>query len=116
MASLVLFIVLLLGILVGMVAGLMICDRIELGNFAFTDIGSDLIKCAMVSVVIAAVGVGLFQLSQSVRVFLALVPIYYVGVRLSWLDISVPELALTGFATILSLAGMTGIAFMLFGK
>ena len=116
MASLVLFIVLVLGIMIGMSLGLLICDRIGLGDFAFTDMGRDLSKCAIVSVIIAAVGVGLFQLAQSARVFLALVPIYYVGVRLSWLDISMPELVLTGFATILLLAGVTGVAFMLFAK
>jgi hypothetical protein len=116
MSSLVLFLVLLAGVMIGMFVGLTVCDRIELGDFAITDISRDLSKCAVVSVVIATVGVGLFQLSQSARVFLALVPIYYIGVRLSWLEISMPELALTGLATILSLAGVIAVAFMLLGK
>jgi hypothetical protein len=116
MTSLVLFLILLAGIMIGMFVGLTVCDRIDLGDFAFTDIGRDLSKCAVMSVVIAAAGVGLFQLSQSARVFLALVPLFYVGVRLSWLEISMPELALTGFATILSLAGVTAVTFMLLGK
>jgi hypothetical protein len=113
MSSLVLFIVLFLGTMVGMVVGLIICANTDLGDFAFTDTRRDLLKCAVVSMVTAGVGVGLFQLAHNARVFLGLIPIFYLGLKLSWLDISVTDVIVTGGTTILSIAVLSMIAFML---
>lgn len=60
-------------------------------DFVFTNVRRDLLKSVIVSVIAAAAGVGSFQLSPDARVFLALVPVYYIGNKLSWLEISMPE-------------------------
>ena len=104
MPSLVLSLVLFPGMLVGLIAGLVICANTDLGDFGFTDARRDLLKCAGLALVIAAAGVGLYHLAQNARVFLALVPIFYLGVKLSWLGISTPEVVVAGGTTILSIA------------
>jgi len=113
MSSLVLFVVLFLGIIVGMVVGLVICANTDLGDFGFTDTRRDLLKCAVVSIVTAGVGVGLFQLAHNGRVFLGLIPIFYLGLKLSWLDFSATDVMVTGGTTILSIAVFSMIASML---
>ena len=113
MPTLVLSLVLFLGILVGLIAGLVICANTDLGDFGFTHARHDLLKCAMVALVITAAGVGLYHLAQNARVFLALVPIFYLGVKVSWLGISTPEVVVTGGTTIVSIAVVSMIAFRL---
>jgi hypothetical protein len=114
MSSLVLFVVLFLGIMVGMVFGLIVCANTDLGDFAFTDTRRDILKCAVISIVTAGVGVGLFQLAHhNGRVFLGLIPIFYLGLKLSWLDFSMTDVMVTGGTTILSIAVFSMITFML---
>ena len=113
MSSLALFVVLFVGIIVGMVVGLVICANTDLGDFGFTDARRDLLKCAVVSIVTAGVGAGLFQLAQNGRVLLGLIPIFYLGLKLSWLDFSATDVMVTGGTTILSIAVFSMIAFML---
>jgi hypothetical protein len=113
MPILVLFFVLLVGVLVGVLIGLIICANTALGDFRFTDTRRELLKCIIISVIIAAAGVGLFQLTHNGRVFLGLVPIFYLGLRLSWLDITVPEVLVISVTTIISIAVFSKIAFLL---
>ena len=97
-----------------MVAGLIICANTDLGDFGFTDTRRDLLKCAIVSVVTAGVGVGLFQLAHhNGRVFLGLISILYLGLKLSWLDFSMTDAMVTGGTTILSIAVLSMIVFTL---
>jgi hypothetical protein len=104
MPTLLLAVVLLIGIGVGLMAGLVICANTDLGDFGFTDARRDLLKCAGLALVIAAAGVGLYHLAQNARVFLVLVPIFYLGVKVTWLGISTPEVVVTGGTTIVSIA------------
>jgi hypothetical protein len=104
MPTLVFSLVLFIGTVVGLVAGLVICANTDLGDFEFADVRRDFLKCTMVALVTAAAGVGLYQLAQNARVFLALVPIFYLGVKLSWLGISTPEVVVAGGTTVLSIA------------
>jgi hypothetical protein len=113
MSSLVLFVVLFLGIMVGMVVGLIICANTDLGDLGFTDTRRDLLKCAVVSIVTAGAGLGLFELAQNGRMLLGLIPIFYLGLKLSWLDFSVTDVMVTGGTTILSIAVFSMITFVL---
>jgi hypothetical protein len=101
--------------MIGMVAGLFICANTDLGDFGFTDTRRDLLKCAVVSIVTAGVGVGLFQLAHNGRVFLGLIPIFYLGLKLSWLDLSMTDVMVTGGTTILSIAVLSMVVFTLLG-
>lgn len=90
--------------MIGMVAGLIICANTNWGDFGFTDTRRDLLKCAVVSIVTAGIGVGLFQLAHNGRVFLGLIPVFYLGLKLSWLDFSMTDVMVVGGTTILSIA------------
>jgi hypothetical protein len=85
----------------------------DLGDFGFTDTRRDLLKCVVVSIVTAGVGVGLFQLAHNGRVFLGLIPVFYLALKLSWLDFSATDVMVTGGTTILSIAVFSMIAFRL---
>ena len=111
MTSVVLFIALLLGIAVGVFIGLVICANTDMGDLTMTGVGRDILKCTAIALVTAAAGVGLFHLGRSPRVFLALVPVYYIGLKLCWLEITIAEMCVIALSTIGSLGVVIAVAF-----
>jgi hypothetical protein len=110
MPQLILFTVLLVGILTGLFVGLVICANTEWGDFTFSNLPGDLLRCGILAVVTAGAGVGLFQLAHNARVFIGLVPIYYIGLKLCWLDLKTPEIVVIGLSTFVAMATAIAIA------
>ena len=110
MISLILFTILFLAVGVGLFAGLFVCARIEIGDFMFTELRRDILKCVLVAGVTAAAGVGLFASSQNPWVFSTLPPVWFIALKLCWLDLQIAEIGVIGASSILSLGILIALA------
>jgi hypothetical protein len=104
------FAILFFGVGAGVFIGLLICAHMETGDFMFTDLRRDVLKCLAISGITAAAGVGLFALSANPRVFLALPPVWFIALKICWLDLHFAEIGVIGLSCILSLGVLIALA------
>ena len=91
----------------GMFLGLLICSHVGLA-FGFTDLRRDILKCVVVAIVTVAAGTGLWALAKNPRVLLPLPVIWYIVVKLCWLELEKAEVAIVGVSVVVSL-GVLGM-------
>jgi hypothetical protein len=96
-----LFLILFVAIAMGTFAGLLVSANTPFGSFSFTDPRKDAIRSLIVGLVTAGVCVGLLALTRNPRFIVALVPLWYITVKLCWLEMEMVDffvLALTSLA------------------
>jgi len=115
MATGIVLVLLVVTVAVGMFLGLLICSHVGIG-FGFTDLRKDILKCVLVSIVTVAAGAGLLTLAGSLRVLLPLPVIWYIVVKLCWLELEKAEVAITGTSVVVfaALVGMVVTALLRF--
>jgi hypothetical protein len=104
------FLTLFLGLGVGAFGGLMVCANTTLGNFSFTEPKKDFLRCAVVALVVGAAIVGLLSISRNPRVFAAVLPVWYIAVKLCWLEIEPVEIGIVAASSILAVAVAASVA------
>ena len=110
MSSLVLFLVLFVGIAGGAFLGLLICANITVGNFSFEEPGKDIVRCVTVGLITAGAAAGLLAISSHPRVVYGALPVWFIVVKLCWLQLEKAELGIVAISTVLWLAVVGALA------
>jgi len=84
---------------VGTFTGLLVCSLLGLG-FGFGKLGRDLAKCLGLSLAVVLIGVGLYTIAPNPRVLIALPLLWFIGIKLAWIDLEKSEIAITGILTL----------------
>jgi hypothetical protein len=83
----------------GTFIGLYICSLLGLG-FGFGDLKRDIARCLCLSLTVVLIGVGLYSIALTPRVLIVLPVLWFIGIKLAWIDLEKPEIAITGVATL----------------
>jgi len=83
----------------GTFVGLLVCSLLGLG-FGFGRLSRDLAKCLGLSLTIVLIGVGLYGIAPNPRVLIVLPLLWFIGIRLAWMDLEKPEIVITGILTL----------------
>jgi hypothetical protein len=94
----------------GTFGGLLVCSHLDLG-FAFEDLRADVLKCLGVAAVVVALGGGLLWMWPNIRVIAPLPVVYYLAMKLSWLELEGPEILVAGLGALLAM-GLAAAATM----
>ena len=101
---LVIFVTLFLAIAAGTFAGLLWSANVSWGNFVFTEPGKDIVRCVTVGLVTAGTCIGLMALTSNPRVLAALLPVWFITIKVCWLEIESFDLLFVGCATLVFVA------------
>jgi hypothetical protein len=104
--------ILVTGTSAGTFCGLLACAYLDWG-FAFGSLKQDLFKCFMISALAIVPAWGLLLLSGHPLVVAPFPAVWFLSMRLSWLELEKPAIVLTGLATLLGIA-LAAVALTLF--
>ena len=93
-----LFLVMFVAVAMGTFAGLLVSANSSFGNFSFNEPRKDVVRALVVGAVTAGVIVGLMALTRNGRVFAALIPVWYITVKLCWLELELEDFVILGFS------------------
>lgn len=89
----VIFAVLSVGTFVGLTVGLVIASRLDLCTVGFDEPRKDIAKCLFIAILLGTVGGILNLISGNPKVMAAVLPVWYLAVKLSWLESSSMDIA-----------------------
>lgn len=92
------------GVGIGTFLGLIVCANADISSFSPTDLRKDLLRSATVTLVTASTGVALLALTSNPRVILGLLPVWYLVVKLCWLEMGLVDILILGGSTLLVIA------------
>lgn len=107
-----LFLVLFVAIAMGTFAGLIVAANTPFGSFSLQDPRKDAVRSVVVGLVTAGVCVGLMALTRNPRILVGLIPIWYVTVKLCWLEMELVDF----FVVALSCAVFVAVGILVLGK
>lgn len=107
-----LFLALFVAIAMGTFAGLLVAANTPFGSFSIADPRKDAVRSVVVGLVTAGVTVGLMALTRDGRVLVGLIPIWYITVKLCWLEMELVDFFVVG----LSCAAFVAVAILVLGK
>jgi hypothetical protein len=93
-----LFLILFAAISMGTFAGLLVSANCSFGSFSFSEPRKDIVRSLVVGLVTAGVCVGLMALTRNPRVLAGLIPIWYITVKLCWLEMESVDMAVVAFS------------------
>lgn len=111
----ILFAAIFAGVGLGTFIGLVVCVNVDWSSYSITEPGKEIIRSIVVGAVIAGAAAGLAALSHNPRVFLALLPVWFITVKLCWLDFELPDLVTVGGCGLAMLFVMSLLAAKLLG-
>ncbi len=94
------FLTLFLALAMGTFAGLLVAANTSFGSFSFSEPRKDLVRSITVGLVTAGVCIGLLALSRNARVLAALLPVWYITVKLCWLEMQGVDMVVVGFTSL----------------
>ncbi len=100
---------------VGAFCGLLVCSYFDLG-FSFSDLKQDVLKCVWVSSLAVIPAWVLLAFVGNPYVVVAFPAIWFVCVRLSWLELNNGEVVVLGVSTLLAVGVAAGIIALLLGR
>ena len=100
----VIFLTLFLAFAAGTFAGLLLSANLSWGNFVFAEPGKDIVRCLTVGLVTAGTCIGLLALTSNARVLAALFPVWFITIKLCWLEIEGFDILFVACATLVFVA------------
>lgn len=96
----------------GTFAGLIAAANTPFGSFSFADPRKDAVRSVAVGLVTAGVCVGLMALTRDSRMLVGLIPVWYITVKLCWLEMELVDFFVVG----LSCAVFVAAGILVLGK
>ena len=99
-----LFLILFVAIAMGTFAGLLVSANSPFGSFSFAEPRKDILRSLVVGLVTAGACVGLMALTHNARVLAGLIPVWYISVKLCWLEMEMEDMVVVALTQLVFIA------------